>query len=45
MNLRFEEAIQLLSRTPASLEAFLSGLPERDGSTAMKAKERGMRKK
>lgn len=28
MNFRFEEAIQLLARTPASLEAFLSGLPE-----------------
>lgn len=28
MNFRFDEAIQLLARTPASLEAFLSGLPE-----------------
>ncbi|MFD1032582.1 DinB family protein [Metaplanococcus flavidus] len=28
MNFRFEEAIQLLARTPASLEMFLSGLPE-----------------
>jgi hypothetical protein len=28
MNFHFDEAIQLLARTPASLEAFLSGLPE-----------------
>lgn len=28
MNFRFEEAIALLERTPASLEMFLSGLPD-----------------
>lgn len=28
MNFRFEEAIQVLARTPASLETFLGGLPD-----------------